>query len=130
LDYSQGLYEAIVRAHEAGLLMVAAAGNEKSAGQGNNLDENPMYPACDDGEENMVIGVAATDSVDQKADFSSYGTRCVDIAAPGVSFYSTVTFAPTKKIMAVFLINILTVIGRELLWLRGGFRVFSFNSGG
>jgi subtilisin family serine protease len=98
LDYSRGLYEAIRRAHEAGIVMVAAAGNEQSAGEGYDLDETPMYPACDDGEDNMVIGVAATDAVDQKANFSSFGLRCVDIAAPGVSFYSTATFAPTQKI--------------------------------
>ncbi|MFA5248108.1 MAG: S8 family serine peptidase [Patescibacteria group bacterium] len=98
LDYSRGLYEAIRRAHETGVVMVAAAGNEQSAGEGYDLDETPMYPACDDGEDNMVIGVAATDAVDQKASFSSYGLRCVDIAAPGGSFYSTATFAPTKKI--------------------------------
>jgi subtilisin family serine protease len=98
LDYSRGLYEAIKRAHDAGIVMVAAAGNEQAQGEGYNLDETPMYPACDDGEDNMIIGVAATDSVDQKAEFSSYGLRCVDIAAPGVSFYSTAVFAPTEKI--------------------------------
>ncbi len=39
----------------------------------------------------MVIGVAATDALDQKAKFSSYGFSCVDISAPGISFFSTVT---------------------------------------
>jgi hypothetical protein len=38
----------------------------------------------------MVIGVVATDALDQKASFSSYGHRCVDIAAPGISFFTTV----------------------------------------
>jgi subtilisin family serine protease len=98
LDYSRGLYEAVKRAHDAGLIMVAAAGNEQSEGEGYNLDETPMYPACDDGSDNMVVGVAATDAVDQKASFSSYGSRCVDITAPGVSFFSTEVFAPTQKI--------------------------------
>jgi|WetSurMetagenome_2_1015567.scaffolds.fasta_scaffold00331_28 subtilisin family serine protease len=98
LDYSRGLYEAIARAHQAGIIMVAAAGNEQSQGEGYNLDETPMYPACDDGEDNMVIGVAATDAVDQKLPFSSYGSRCVDIAAPGTGFFSTVVFAPTQSI--------------------------------
>jgi subtilisin family serine protease len=98
LDYSRGLYEAIARAHDAGVIVVAAAGNEQSQGQGYNLDETPMYPACDDGTDNMVIGVAATDAIDQKASFSSYGSRCVDIAAPGVGFFSTAVFAPTEQI--------------------------------
>jgi hypothetical protein len=78
--------------------MVAAAGNEQSQGEGYNLDETPIYPACDDGEDNMVIGVAATDALDQKLSFSSFGLRCVDIAAPGTGFFSTVVFAPTQKI--------------------------------
>jgi subtilisin family serine protease len=98
LDYSRGLYEAITRAHQAGIIMVAAAGNEQSQGEGYDLNETPMYPACDDGSDNMVIGVAATDAVDQKLPFSSYGSRCVDIAAPGVGFFSTVVYAPTQRI--------------------------------
>ncbi|MDD4902554.1 MAG: S8 family serine peptidase [Patescibacteria group bacterium] len=98
LDYSRALYEAITRAYNAGVIVVAAAGNEESQGQGYNLDETPMYPACDDGENNMVIGVAATDAIDQKAVFSSYGSRCVDLAAPGVGFFSTAVYAPTQQI--------------------------------
>jgi subtilisin family serine protease len=103
LDYSRGLYEAVARAHAAGVILVAAAGNEQSQGQGYNLSETPMYPACDDGEDNMVIGVAATDALDQKASFSSYGSKCVDIAAPGVGFFSTAVFAPTEKIGDAYL---------------------------
>jgi len=92
-SYSQGVYEAIVRAYKAGVIVVAAAGNEQSAGQAYDTDKTPIYPACYDGmnKENMVIGVIATDALDQKAGFSSYGSRCVDIAAPGISFFSTVS---------------------------------------
>ncbi len=98
LDYSRALYEAITRAYNAGVIVVAAAGNEESQGQGYDLDITPMYPACDDGNNNMVIGVAATDAVDQKASFSSYGSKCVDIAAPGEGFFSTAVYAPTEQI--------------------------------
>lgn len=92
-NYSQALQDAIQRAYDAGVIVVAAAGNEQEDGDAYNTDKNPIYPACYDGKngENMVIGVAATDALDQKADFSSYGFKCVDIAAPGVSFYSTIT---------------------------------------
>jgi len=97
--YSQAMQDAIRRAHEAGVIVVAAAGNEQSAGKGYNTDETPIYPACYDGQligENMVIGVAATDALDQKALFSSYGFSCVDISAPGISFFSTVTKGGSK----------------------------------
>lgn len=92
-NYSGALQEAIARAHNAGVIVVAAAGNEQSGGEGYDIDQTPIYPACYDGDlgENMVIGVVATDALDQKAKFSSYGSRCVDIAAPGISFFSTIT---------------------------------------
>ncbi len=91
--YSEALEEAIARAHRAGVIVVAAAGNEQAVGEGYDIDEMPVYPVCYDGSfgENMVIGVAATDALDQKAAFSSYGARCVDISAPGISFFSAVT---------------------------------------
>ncbi|MBD3247716.1 S8 family serine peptidase [Candidatus Falkowbacteria bacterium] len=99
-SYSQSLFEAVARAHRAGIIMVAAAGNEQMDGSGYNLDQVPMYPACHDGEngENMVIGVAATDTLDQKTEFSSYGFSCVDIVAPGMSIYSSVPYEPNKKL--------------------------------
>ena len=97
--YSEAMADAIARAHKAGVMIVAAAGNEQAAGEGYNIDKTPIYPACYDGTlgENMVIGVAATDALDQKARFSSYGFHCVDIAAPGISFFSTVTPGSDKN---------------------------------
>ena len=91
--YNQAMQDAIYRAHQAGVIIVAAAGNEQANGSAYNLVKTPIYPACYDGEligENMVIGVVATDGLDQKAGFSSYGASCVDIAAPGISFFNTV----------------------------------------
>jgi hypothetical protein len=93
-NYSEGMQEAIRRAHSAGVMIVAAAGNEQADGVGYNIEKTPIYPACYDGEligENMVIGVAASDALDQKAKFSSYGSSCVDLVAPGISFFSAVT---------------------------------------
>jgi len=96
--YSLNLKEAIERAYRQGVIIVAAAGNEEGGGEGVFLDETPMYPVCYDGEsgENMVIGVAATDALDQKAYFSGYGTKCIDISAPGVSIFSTAVYEPAK----------------------------------
>ena len=95
-SYSEGLKEALERAYRAEVIVVAAAGNDQSENHGVNIDKTPLYPACYDGDngENLVIGVAATDTMDQKAIFSSYGSSCIDISAPGVSFFSTVTYNP------------------------------------
>jgi hypothetical protein len=97
--FSQSLEDAIRRAYNSGIVIVAAAGNDQGEGSGLNTDITPIYPACHDGNfgENMVIGVSATDALDQKADFSGYGKRCVDISAPGVSFFSTTVYAPENS---------------------------------
>jgi thermitase len=76
-DYdSQTLHDAVIYAHHAGCLLAAATGN----------DDGPvvLYPA----KYAEALAVAATDSNDQRAWFSNYGPE-VDVAAPGVSIYST-----------------------------------------
>ena len=66
----------------AGVLHVAAAGNSGTrAGKGDNVG----YPA----RYSSVIAVAATDSSNNRASFSSTGPA-VEIAAPGVGIRSTV----------------------------------------
>lgn len=80
--YSEALYDAIRRNGEAGMMFVAAAGNE-----GGNIDRGGAYPAAFDLPS--IISVAATDHNDALAPFSNYGTVNVDIAAPGVSILST-----------------------------------------
>ncbi|MBI5412958.1 S8 family serine peptidase [Candidatus Peregrinibacteria bacterium] len=95
---NQDLINAIRRAYEVGITVVAAAGNE---GNGNmidgDLDWSPRYPVCLDGPQGepwWVIGVAAVDESNRKARFSSYGTRCIDISAPGVHIPSTLVVHP------------------------------------
>lgn len=92
-NYNDSLAAAIKRAYDAGVIVVAAAGNDQAAGDGRNTAKNPIYPACMDGSrwQNMVVGVAATDALDQKTSFSGYGEDCIDITAPGISFFSTIT---------------------------------------
>ncbi len=63
---------------DAGVVFVAAAGNEGPE------EDTVGYPAKFEG----VIAVAATDSADVVASFSSRGPE-VDVAAPGVSIFST-----------------------------------------
>jgi len=81
--FSHALYSAVRRAHEHGVLFVAAAGND-----GINADSSPDYPAAFDLPN--VISVAATDRADRLVEFSNYGAKSVDLAAPGDDIYSTV----------------------------------------
>ncbi len=69
-SFSEIMYAAIRDAVDAGVVVVAAAGNYNSS--------NPLYPAA----YPEVIAVAATDLADERAYYSSFGDH-VDIAAPG-----------------------------------------------
>ncbi len=91
-DFSQALGEAIDAAHEAGILVVAAAGNngDGTRSQGIDNDQTALYPASYDFPN--VISVAAVDRRGELASFSNYGAQSVDLAAPGVSIASTVAF--------------------------------------
>ena len=90
-----GLEEAIHRAARAGVLVVAAAGNNRTV-SGDNLDSTPMYPICSDPPgQNLILGVSATDEQDKKSDFSNYGSRCVDLSAPGSNILSTQVYNPS-----------------------------------
>lgn len=71
----QSFHDAVAAAYNAGLVVVAAAGNSGAA---------VSYPAA----YPEVIAVSATDSNNNLASFSSRGPE-VDLAAPGVSVYST-----------------------------------------
>jgi subtilisin family serine protease len=67
-------------------LFVVAAGNGGTDGVGDDVDQTPDYP-CAYPLDNIVC-VGATDSADQLASFSNFGTVGVDIAAPGVDIAS------------------------------------------
>lgn len=73
---SELVHDAVRYAYSAGVLVVAAAGNENT-----NMK---FYPAGYD----EVIAVAATDQYDNKAGFSNWGDW-IELAAPGVNIYST-----------------------------------------
>ncbi len=80
---STALRDAIAAGGRAGILFVAAAGNE---GVDNNSVAN--YPS--NYPDESIIAVAATDRADRLASFSNYGATTVDVAAPGVGILSTV----------------------------------------
>ncbi|MEZ4888189.1 MAG: GEVED domain-containing protein [Chitinophagales bacterium] len=76
-------YQALINAaYNAGITIVAAAGNSSTSTQ--------FYPAA----YNNVIAVAATTSTDTKASFSNYGPW-VDVAAPGSSLKSCIASSNT-----------------------------------
>lgn len=85
--YSDTLRAAIQSAGEAGILFVAAAGND-----GVNADSTPMYPAAYDLD--VIVSVASTDRNDNLSIFSSgasnYGAVSVDLGAPGSAILSTI----------------------------------------
>ncbi|MBU4421845.1 S8 family serine peptidase [Candidatus Parcubacteria bacterium] len=95
LGYSSALEETIKYAYQKGVLMVAAAGNESNSMHRTNLDITKSYPVCFDGEgENWVLGVAGTDMEDALADFSNYGKKCIDLAAPATDIFSSLFYDP------------------------------------
>lgn len=80
---SRHLSDAIERAKEAGHLIIAAAGNSDHL----DNDRFPFYPASY-GFDN-VVSVCATDHQDNRPYYSHFGTRSVDLCAPGNNIYST-----------------------------------------
>ena len=77
--FTQGLYDTLSAANDAGHLFIAASGNNST-----NTDDpaNEMhYPSSYDLPN--VISVAATDEFDSLGTFSNYGPVSVDLAAPG-----------------------------------------------
>jgi len=91
--FSQSLLDAITRGAKQDIMFVAAAGNGGSDSIGDNLDVTPYYPAAYNTTASAgydaVIAVAATNGTGALAGFSNYGANSVDLAAPGVSIYST-----------------------------------------
>lgn len=83
------LKDAIARAQAKGVVFVAAAGND-----GADNDATPHYPSSYDLDN--IVAVAATNRNDELADFSNYGLTSVDLAAPGVSIYSTTFVSNTS----------------------------------
>jgi subtilisin family serine protease len=82
---SSKLEEAINNACKAGILVVIAAGNS-----GADNDMTPAIPAryrelCPE----QIITVMATNLYNEKASFSNYGVKTVDLAAPGVEILAT-----------------------------------------
>jgi subtilisin family serine protease len=80
--YSGLLFELLQSCEDAGMIAVAAAGNDAD-----NIDNRPVYPASYD-----LVGLLAVSSVDdydRLSGFSNYGVGTVKVAAPGTNILST-----------------------------------------
>jgi thermitase len=75
---SPALTQAAAYANKAGVVLVAAAGNESTSA--------PVYPAA---LNNYVAGIASTTNWDSRSSFSNFGSTDVWIAAPGENIIST-----------------------------------------
>ncbi|MBE7538919.1 MAG: immunoglobulin domain-containing protein [Opitutaceae bacterium] len=76
--------ESIVRARDADILFVAAAGND-----GRDIDNTGLLYPVGFGLSN-IIGVASTSLSDTLSDFSNWGLSSVHLGAPGTGILSTV----------------------------------------
>jgi serine protease len=81
--FSQALADQVLRAGDAGMLFVAAAGNN-----GRDIDATPFFPASYVAPN--LIAVAATGNQDDRASFSNFGRNSVHLGAPGLNVMSTV----------------------------------------
>jgi subtilisin family serine protease len=81
--YSAALYTAIQQSIAAGILFVAAAGNDTI-----NTDVYPSYPSSYNLDG--IISVASSNSSGNLSYFSNFGTATVDIAAPGSAIRSCI----------------------------------------
>lgn len=82
------LKETLKRAYIAGIVIVAASGNDEANRHGFDLDATPLFPACYHDADFWVISVASLDGDGSKANYSNYG-RCIDISAPGTNMVTT-----------------------------------------
>src|SRR5258707_13730728 len=88
---SPALAQAISHANKAGVVLVAAAGNEDSSAR--------VYPASISGS---VVGIASTTDWDARSSFSNYGSADVWITGPGEHVITTNPGAPPGPAAATF----------------------------
>lgn len=91
--FSQALQDAIERANTAGILFIAAAGND-----GLNTETSTSYPSGYPNDN--IIAVASITSTGALSSFSNYAATKVDLGAPGSSIISSVPVKSGSKIVS------------------------------
>ena len=93
--FSQGLQDAITKAEQAGVLFIAAAGND-----GLNTETTVSYPS---GYSNAnIIAVASITNTGAISSFSNYAATKVDIGAPGSGISSTLPARSKGKVISSY----------------------------
>jgi len=92
VGYSDVFNDAVKYAYSKDVVIIAAAGNgdpESFSATGNNLSFLKISPVNNDvGGINMILGVGALDSINEKTYWTNYGLG-VDVSAPGEGILST-----------------------------------------
>ncbi|MBF6024357.1 S8 family peptidase [Lysobacter niastensis] len=91
--FSQGLQDAIGRANTAGILFIAAAGNDAY-----DNDVTASYPS--NYPNANIIAVASITSTGALSSFSQWGKTTVDIGAPGSGIWSTVPVSSKGNVVS------------------------------
>jgi len=91
------IYSAIQEAHARGIIIVAAAGNNNSSSR--------SYPACypfvisvGGSGSGSVLSDGNANNMRERASFSEYGTKAVDVVAPAVDIVSTAVLSKTDEV--------------------------------
>lgn len=91
------LKKALIRAQQAGVIVVTAAGNE---GIDQDSYRYPTFPASYD-LDNLIV-VAAHDPSYELSNFSNFGAKTVHISAPGTKIFSTMVGNRYGDLMASY----------------------------
>ena len=106
---SNALNDMIIKAKEAGILFVAAAGNDHS-----NNDVDPTFPSSYDVDN--IISVGASNPKDEAASFSNWGTQKVHLFAPGQYILSPFPEGQYKTASGTSMATPLVAGAAALLW--------------
>jgi subtilisin family serine protease len=115
---NESFHEAVIKAYDAGMILVASAGNNGE--YGGAIEYPAKYPE--------TIAVSAIDEDDHFASFSSYGPE-IDLTAPGVDIKSTYKNG-SYRIMSGTSMSAPHVTGTVALILKTDVGNYDFNGDG